>query len=118
MSKGNSNLFKNRILLTRPSQDSIEMSKNISSEFEVFVAPLLEIKKVHNTNKNVEEIISSYRPQIFWKDKEIVKNQVFKWELDEAEKMIYKINKAELEVKQNYSNALNIVSDFVLNSAK
>tara|TARA_B100001758_G_scaffold115745_1_gene99173 strand:- start:223 stop:1206 length:984 start_codon:yes stop_codon:yes gene_type:complete len=79
---------------------------------------LLEIKKVHNTNKNVEEIISSYRPQIFWKDKEIVKNQVFKWELDEAEKMIYKINKAELEVKQNYSNALNIVSDFVLNSAK
>ena len=79
---------------------------------------LLEIKKVHNTNKNVEEIISSYRPQIFWKDKEIVKNQVFKWELDEAEKMIYKINKAELDVKQNYSNALNIVSDFVLNSAK
>ena len=79
---------------------------------------LLEIKKVHNTNKNVEEIISSYRPQIFWKDKEIVKNQVFKWELDEAEKMIYKINKTELEVKQNYSNALNIVSDFVLNSAK
>ena len=79
---------------------------------------LLELKKIHNTNKNVEEIISSYRPQIFWKDKEIVKNQVFKWELDEAEKMIYKINKAELEVKQNYSNALNIVSDFVLNSAK
>jgi len=79
---------------------------------------LLELKKVHNTNKNVEEIISNYRPQIFWKDKEIVKNQVFKWELDEAEKMIYKINKAELEVKQNYSNALNIVSDFVLNSAK
>ena len=79
---------------------------------------LLELKKVHNTNKNVEEIISNYRPPIFWKDKEIVKNQVFKWELDEAEKMIYKINKAELEVKQNYSNALNIVSDFVLNSAK
>ena len=79
---------------------------------------LLELKKIHNTNKNVEEIISNYRPQIFWKDKEIVKNQVFKWELDEAEKMIYKINKTELEVKQNYSNALNIVSDFVLNSAK
>ena len=46
MSKGNLNLFKNRILLTRPAQDSIEMSGNISSEFEVFVAPLLEIKKV------------------------------------------------------------------------
>ena len=29
-----------------------------------------------------------------------------------------KINKTELEVKQNYTNALNIVSDFVLSSAK
>ena len=46
MSKGNLNLFKNRILLTRPSLDSIEMSRTITSEFEVFVAPLLEIKKV------------------------------------------------------------------------
>ena len=46
MSKGNLNLFKKSILLTRPLQDSIEMSRNISSEFEVFVAPLLEVKKV------------------------------------------------------------------------
>ena len=79
---------------------------------------ILELKKVQNTNKNIEEIISNYRPPIFWKDKEIVKNQINKWELDDAEKMIYKINKTELEVKQNYTNALNIVSDFVLNTAK
>ena len=46
MSKGNLNLFKNSILLTRPFQDSIEMSRNISSGFEFFIAPLLEIKKV------------------------------------------------------------------------
>ena len=46
MSKGNLNLFKKSILLTRPLQDSIEMSRNISSEFEFFIAPLLEIKKV------------------------------------------------------------------------
>ena len=79
---------------------------------------LLELKKVQNTNKNIEEIIVNYRPPIFWKDKAIVKNQINKWGLVDAEKMIYKINKTELEVKQNYTNALNIVSDFVLSSAK
>ena len=79
---------------------------------------LLELKKVQRTNKNLDEIITSYKPPIFWKDKEIVKNQINKWELVDTEEMIYKINKTELEVKQNYTNALNIVSDFVLNSAK
>jgi len=79
---------------------------------------LLELKKVQNTNENIEEIIANYRPLIFWKDKEIVKNQINKWGLVDTEKMIYKINKTELEVKQNYTNALNIVSDFVLSSAK
>ena len=79
---------------------------------------LLEIKKVQRTNKNLDEIITSYKPPIFWKDKEIVKSQINKWELVDTEEMIYKINKTELEVKQNYTNALNIVSDFVLNSAR
>ena len=79
---------------------------------------LLELKKVQRTNKNLDEIITSYKPPIFWKDKEIVKNQINKWELVDTEDMIYKINKTELEVKQNYTNALNIVSDFVLNSAR
>ena len=79
---------------------------------------LLELKKVQRTNKNLDEIITSYKPPIFWKDKEIVKNQINKWELVDTEEMIYKINKTELEIKQNYTNALNIVSDFVLNSTK
>jgi len=79
---------------------------------------LLELKKAQRTNKNLDEIITSYKPPIFWKDKEIVKNQINKWELVDTEEMIYKINKTELEVKQNYTNALNIVSDFVLNSAR
>ena len=40
---------------------------------------LLEIKKINSSNKNIEQIISNYKPPIFWKDKEIVKNQASKW---------------------------------------
>ena len=79
---------------------------------------LLEIKKINESNKNLEQIISNYKPPIFWKDKEIVKNQASKWNIKDAEKLIYKIHDIELMVKKNYHNSLNIVSDFILNTAK
>jgi len=79
---------------------------------------LLEIKKMNNSNKNIEQIVSNYKPPIFWKDKEIVKNQATKWSEDDAEKLIYKIHDIELMVKKNYNSSLNIVSDFILNTAK
>ena len=79
---------------------------------------LLEIKKINSSNENIEQIISNYKPPIFWKDKEIVKNQASKWSLKDAEKLIYKIHDIELMVKKNYYSSLNIVSDFILNTAK
>ena len=79
---------------------------------------LLEIKKINNSNKNIEQIISNYKPPIFWKDKEIVKNQASKWSLNEAEKLIYKIHDIELLIKKNYYSSLNIISDFIFSTAK
>ena len=79
---------------------------------------LLEIKKMDNSNRNIEQIISNYKPPIFWKDKEIVKNQASKWSSKDVEKLIYKIHNIELLVKKNYQNSLNIVSDFIFNIAK
>ncbi len=79
---------------------------------------LLEIKKINNSNKNIELIISNYKPTIFWKDKEIVRNQVSKWSLKDTEKLIYKIHDVELTIKKNYYSSLNILSDFILNTAK
>ena len=79
---------------------------------------LLEIKKIHSANKNIEEVIRNYKPPIFWKDKEIVITQASKWTLKDTEKLIFKINDVELLIKKNYYNSLNIISDFVLNTAK
>jgi len=79
---------------------------------------LLEIKEIHTTNKNIEEVITNYKPPIFWKDKEIVITQASKWTLKDTEKLIFKINDVELLIKKNYYNSLHIISDFVLNTAK
>ena len=71
-----------------------------------------------SANKNLDEVISSYKPPIFWKDKQIVKNQVLKWNLKDSENLISRIYETELNIKKNYSNSLNIVSDFIINTAK
>ena len=79
----------------------------------------MPIKNVNNnTNKNLDQIISSHKPPIFWKDKEIVKTQASKWSLNDTEKLIYRIHNIELTIKKNYNSSLNIVSDFILNTAR
>ena len=42
----------------------------------------------------------------------------WKQNLTDTEKLIYKINQIELDIKKNYYNSLNIVSDFIINTAK
>ena len=64
--------------------------------------------------KNIDQCILAYKPQIFWKDKEIVKQQVNKWTLDKIIKFITFINEAELLLKKNNSNALILLNNFIL----
>ena len=76
---------------------------------------LLKLKENHNQTRNIDLTISSFRPPIFWKEKEIVKKQIQSWTNDEVKNMIYKINDLEILVKKNSNSSLNFVSDFVSN---
>ena len=68
-------------------------------------------------NKNIELTISSAKPPVFWKDKEITKQQIFKWTPEDIKKLIFKINQKELLIKKNINNSINLVTDFVLEVA-
>jgi DNA polymerase-3 subunit delta len=63
---------------------------------------------------NLEQLISSHKPPIFWKDKEIIKNQIKNWELRNIQNLIFKINEIELLVKKNANAALNILLNFLI----
>jgi len=76
---------------------------------------LLKLKEAQNQTGNIDLTISSFKPPIFWKEKEAVKKQIQSWSEDEVKKMIYKINDLEILVKTNSNNSLNFVSDFVSN---
>ncbi len=78
---------------------------------------IYEIKKNQDQTNSVDQIISFFKPPIFWKDKEIVKTQISKWKLDEAENLIAKIHDLELRTKRNHQNSKYIISDFILNIA-
>ncbi|MBA1337523.1 MAG: DNA polymerase-3 subunit delta [Pelagibacterales bacterium] len=78
---------------------------------------LHELLSEINNNKNLEQIISSFKPPIFWKDKEVVKQQMKNWDLNKAENLIYQTSELELTVKKNPSNAINILSDFIISKS-
>ena len=76
---------------------------------------LLKLKDSHNSTGNIDLTISSYKPPIFWKEKESIKRQIQNWSTIEIKKMLYKISETEILIKKNSINSLNFVSDFIRN---
>ena len=75
---------------------------------------LLRIFEEMKTNKNIDNIITSIKPPIFWKDKEIVKQQTQKWNYNGIKNLIFKIFETELILKKNSLIAVSILSDFII----
>ena len=76
---------------------------------------LLNIIERYESIKNIEDVISSTKPPIFWKEKETIKKQAISWKINDLKSKIYKINEIELLIKNNSKNTLNLVSDFIVN---
>ena len=93
---------------------SLEDCVLITRTFLMKSKRLLKICKEFQDRKNIDAVISNFRPPIFWKDKEIVKQQAKCWSINNAEDLIYKINDIELLVKKNSSSALKILSNFII----
>ena len=75
---------------------------------------ILKLSKEFEKNQNIDLTISSASPPIFWKDKEIVKQQILKWKSKNIKNLIYNINTIELLIKKNINTSINIITDFIL----
>ena len=107
--------FKKTINILNENNFSIEDCMLITRTLLVKSKRLYKLLLEINNNKSIEEAISSFKPPIFWKDKEIVKQQIKNWSLNRAENLIYKTNELELLIKKNSNNSINILSDFIIN---
>ena len=75
---------------------------------------ILYLSNEFKKNKNIDLTISSARPPIFWKDKEIVKQQIKKWTPEKIKNLIYKLNDIELNIKKNINNSVILITDFII----
>ncbi len=98
----NDNNFYNEdcIIITRTFLNKLKKLLKLSDEF---------LK-----NNNIELTISSAKPPIFWKDKEITKQQIYNWSPEKIRILINRLNDLELNIKKNINIAINLTLDFIL----
>ena len=101
----NENNFSNEdcILITRTFLNKSKKILKLSNEFK--------------NNNDIDLTISLAKPPIFWKDKEITKQQIYEWTPENIKKLIFKLSDNELTLKKNPNNSLNFITDFILNQA-
>ena len=95
---------------------------NLNTEENILILRtfLNKLKKLKNLkinlekNKNIEQVLSSSKPPIFWKDKEIVKQQLNSLSLNEIKYLINKVNDLELKIKKNNQISNQILNNFIL----
>ena len=72
------------------------------------------LKKELQIKKNSEDVISSYRPPIFWKDKDLIRQQLKIWSLPQILSVIKEVNNIEMLIKKNSQISNVIINNFIL----
>jgi DNA polymerase III subunit delta len=120
-----SELIDNCLAKNKKKIISILNENNFSNEdcimivrsFIIKAKKLLTLSSTFENNKNIELTISSAKPAIFWKEKEITKQQIYKWKPKNIKKLIYVLSETELQIKKNINNSINLITDFILSQS-
>ncbi len=118
--------YKSDILINECLCGNISQYKKIISEFyinavnQIFllrilsnkIHRLLKIKVQKNKSNNIDSIINTSKPTIFWKEKPLVKKQLSIWSLNDLQKMISDVNNTELLCKKNPQISNSIFFNF------
>lgn len=115
-------LSKNRNTIIKILNENTFTSDDCVIILRTFLIKLKRLIKLHqelySNKENIEAVVSSFRPPIFWKEKEIVKNQIRSLNYKKTKELIVKTNEIELIVKKNPQSSLNITTDFVMNQTQ
>ncbi len=74
---------------------------------------LLKLNKSFKLNNNLENIISTFKPPIFWKEKDLVKSQMKIWSYEKNLQLINRINKIEYLIKKTPELSVYIINNFI-----
>ena len=108
---------KKTINILSENNYSLEDCIIIIRTFLIKTKRLTKLSKEMNNTKNLEETVLKFKPPIFWKEKEMVKQQIKIWSYKDAKDLLNQINDVELLIKKYSNNSINILSDFIIEKA-
>lgn len=75
---------------------------------------LIDIYEYNENETKIAVLVDTYKPPIFWKEKNIIQTQLSKWNKNELDTLLDKINEIEILCKLNYEIAETIFNKFLL----
>ena len=105
---------KKTLMILNENNPSLEDNIIIIKTFLYKLKRLKKLKVELNSKKDLDYVLSSYKPPIFWKDKNLIKHQLQIWSLEQIKSLIKKINNLELLVKKNSQISNQLMNNFIL----
>ncbi len=114
-------LSKNKKKTLNILNENIPSSEDNILILRTFLNKLKRLRKLKlslEQSNNIDQAINSFKPPIFWKDKDLIKQQIKMWDLDDIETFIIDLNDTESLVKKNPQVSNQIMNNMILDKLK
>ena len=114
-------LSKNKKKTLNILNENIPSSEDNILILRTFLNKLKRLRKLKlnlDQSNNIDQTINSFKPPIFWKDKNIIKQQIKMWELNDIETFIVDLNNTESLIKKNPQISNQIINNMILDKFK
>ena len=114
-------LSKNKKRTLNILNENIPSSEDNILILRTFLIKLKRLRKLRlnlRENNNIDQVINSFKPPIFWKDKNIIKQQIKIWELNDIENFIVDLNNTESLIKKNPQISNQIINNMILDKVE
>ena len=114
-------LSKNKKRTLNILNENIPSSEDNILILRTFLNKLKRLRKLRLNlieNNNIDQVINSFKPPIFWKDKNIIKQQIKIWELNDIENFIVDLNNTESLIKKNPQISNQIINNMILDKVE
>ena len=114
-------LCKNKKKTLNILNENIPSSEDNILILRTFLNKLKRLRKLRlslRESNNVDQTINAFKPPIFWKDKNIIKQQIKIWELNDIENFIVDINNTESLIKRNPQISNQVINNMILDKVE
>ena len=81
------------------------------------VKKLIDILESDIDDKDPNQLVESFKPPIFWKEKSVVKEQLRRWDKSELKQLMELVYDTEVECKKNYDVSNIILQQFIVSTS-